>query len=255
MVPALDMVNHAHQATAYYQEDDQDGVTLRIRPNCRVPDGEEVTISYGEAKPPAEMLFSYGFIDCDTTVRELTLQLEPLEDDPLGRAKLHIFKGPPTVKLMMREGRCCWESPFAFLMCLNEEDGLDFRLLQDHAGERELRLFWQEDDVTDRTDDFETLVRDHELREVFLLRIAAVLHERVEAQLQTINKGPSQDELGPLIESDILRHGCVETASVLKRVERETLAAAVIALDAQVCGHLALWLAEQRFITISLDTR
>ena len=65
MVPGLDMVNHAHKATAVYEEDNNGDVILKIRPECQVKQGEEISISYGDAKPAAEMLFSYGFIDTE----------------------------------------------------------------------------------------------------------------------------------------------------------------------------------------------
>jgi hypothetical protein len=67
MAPVLDMANHSHSQTAYYDEDDEDNVVLLSRPGMEISIGDEVTISYGE-KSPAEMIFSYGFIDRESTV-------------------------------------------------------------------------------------------------------------------------------------------------------------------------------------------
>ncbi|EGR47793.1 uncharacterized protein TRIREDRAFT_122428 [Trichoderma reesei QM6a] len=191
MVPGLDMANHSQSHSAYYDESSDGDVVLLPRPGSKIPAGAEITISYGEAKPAAEMLFSYGFIDKDSTVKELTLHLEALPDDPLGRAKFHIYKGPPTVRLSIINDNVHWASPFLYLLILNEEDGLAFRVLQDTSGGRQLKLFWQEEDVTERTGEFETLVQNHPLHQVFKLRAVAVLEERVAMQLDRISSGPS----------------------------------------------------------------
>lgn len=241
MVPAIDMVNHAHQATAYYDEDDQGGVELRIRPNCSVSPNQEVTISYGDKKPAAEMLFSYGFIDEDSPAKKIVLHLSPIEDDPLAKAKLHIFDGPPTVTLELTDDGFKWDGPFAILMCLNEEDGLEFRILQDQEGDRQLKLFWNDEDVTERTSEFGTLIQNHELKQVFLLRTVAVLHEQVEAQLQALQAGPSKEQLEVLISSDIIRPSLAEACNKLKAVESEILATASTELETQVSIHLLAW--------------
>ncbi len=97
MVPCLDMVNHSPAPNAYYEENDKDEVVLLLRPNCDGPQsGDEIAISYGDQKSPAELLFSYGFIDLGSTLQGLVLPLEPFPDDPLAKAKLHAFGAPPT---------------------------------------------------------------------------------------------------------------------------------------------------------------
>ncbi|KAL7802116.1 hypothetical protein V8C44DRAFT_345893 [Trichoderma aethiopicum] len=187
MVPGLDMANHSQNHSAYYDESSDGDVVLLPRSGSKVQAGEEVTISYGQAKSAAEMLFSYGFIDTDSSVKELTLHLEALPDDPLGRAKFHIYKGPPTARLSITDGDAQWASPFLYLLILNEEDGLAFRVLQDTSGGRQLKLFWQDEDVTDRTGEFEALVQSHPLHQVFKLRAVAVLEERVAMQLDRMS--------------------------------------------------------------------
>lgn len=121
MVPCLDLVNHSSQATAYFEENEKGEVVLYLRKGCAVTRGEEITIDYGQDKSPAEMLFSYGFIDQSSTT-SLVLPLLPLDDDPLATAKLHAFGTPPKLELAKDENDIPhWTAPFVYLMCLNEE--------------------------------------------------------------------------------------------------------------------------------------
>ncbi|KAH7262306.1 hypothetical protein BKA59DRAFT_505339 [Fusarium tricinctum] len=232
MVPGLDMANHSHAPTAYYDEDDKDNVVLLARPGAAVSAGEEVNISYGE-KPPAEMLFSYGFIDSESTVEGLTLPLKVLPDDPLGKAKLHIFKGPPSLKLSRLSGEISWHSPFVYLMCLNEEDGLEFRVLQKEDGGRELKLFWQDEDVTTRADGFEDLIKDHPLCQIFRLRVVSVLHEVVSDHLMQLSSEISHEQLEPLRRSGLIRDDRLQTVEMLRSIESGVLESVAAALDEQ----------------------
>ncbi|KAJ4155624.1 hypothetical protein LMH87_000860 [Akanthomyces muscarius] len=237
MVPALDMVNHsAAGATAYYEEETSGDVSLRIRPGASVAAGDEINISYGDSKAAAEMLFSYGFIDPDGKTRQLTLHLESFPDDPLGLAKRRVFGGAPVVTLRQTEGGSgggdrLWDSGFVHLMCLNEEDGLEFRILQDDAGDRQLRVFWQDEDVTERAGDFETLLKDHPLQALFQLRAVSVVQERAASQLQKLAAAPSSEQLEPLIAADIIDQNHVDLVSTLKDIERSVLEAVVAELE------------------------
>ncbi|PHH74845.1 hypothetical protein CDD83_4493 [Cordyceps sp. RAO-2017] len=236
MVPGLDMANHSSRPTAYYEVDEGGDVVLLPRPDCAAPAGREVTISYGEAKPAAEMLFSYGFVDPDSAARSLTLGLEPLADDPLAKAKAAVFDGPPVVRISRPGARVEWDSPFAYLMCLNREDGLEFGLLQDTAGGRELRLLWQGDDVTERAGQLGSLIEGHRLCPVFRLRAVAVLHERVERQLaRCASDGlAGGDQLRPLVATGLLREACISDARALREAEVVLLEAAAQELDKEV---------------------
>ena len=187
LVPCIDMANHSYDANAYYEENVKDEVILLLRPGSNIEEGTEITISYGSEKSAAEMLFSYGFIDESLTASSLRLPLDPLPDDPLGRAKTHIFRGPQTLEVKEVAGKMSLASSFAYLMILNEEDGLEFRVLQDKEGGRELKMFWRDDDVTDKSDTFEALISDHELCDVFRLRVNMVLYQRVQEQLDSLS--------------------------------------------------------------------
>jgi hypothetical protein len=238
MVPGLDMVNHSHNASAYYEEED-DAVMLYKWPDSALSSDEEVTISYGDAKSAAEMLFSYGFVaQAGLTHQEMTLSLSPMPDDPLAKAKIHIFNGVPCVKVLKQDGSVRWESPFAYLLCLNEEDGLEFKVLQDVAGETQLKLFWQGEDVTDRADQFEALIQSHPLVQLFKLRTVAMLHDRVSMQLVRISSGPSRADVELLIEAGVLRSECVQGAEALREVESSILSDAVEGLEREVCLYI-----------------
>ncbi|KYK58346.1 SET domain protein [Drechmeria coniospora] len=236
MVPGLDMINHASRPTAYYEVDGDGDVVLLARPGRAMARGREVTISYGVDKSAAEMLFSYGFIDGDAVARELTLHLDPLPDDPLAKAKLHVFGRPPTVRFSRSPETDAveFESQFVFLMCLNEEDGLEFRLLQDTSGGRQLRLLWQGEDVTDRATEFESLVRGHELRDVFRLRAVTVLHQRVEGQTSKNKAAQSETERQALGGMGSPREERAQAARALLEAELQVLEAAAEALENEV---------------------
>ncbi|PHH62315.1 hypothetical protein CDD81_7235 [Ophiocordyceps australis] len=237
MVPVLDMANHASNPSAYYQVDNDGTVTLLVRPGCSLSPGDELTISYGATKSAAEMLFSYGFMDAHSTANEMLLFLDPLADDPLAEAKLHVFGTRPTLKLSCESSNVTWSCPFVYLMCLNQEDGLEFRILQQRDGTRQLKLFWQDDDVTDRADDFEALIHQHRLCRVFELRAVAVMYERVACQLDAMQSG--WQLVSKLVESDMMSNDCITAAKTLRGAEGRLLDAAAQALDHKKEGLLA----------------
>ncbi|KAH0532777.1 hypothetical protein TsFJ059_001420 [Trichoderma semiorbis] len=231
MVPGLDMANHSQTHSAYYDESSDGDVVLLPTSGSRVLSGEEITISYGQTKSSAEMLFSYGFIDHDSFVKELTLHVAPLPDDPLGAAKLRVYNGPPTVRLSLTEQGVQWSSPFLYLLVLNEEDGLAFRIAQNTSGERQLVLFWQDEEITDRTDELETLVQNHDLYQVFKLRAVAVLEERVAMQLDRISSGLSYGVTEQPQAANQPRAECMLAAETLRDLETQVLQGVAEALE------------------------
>lgn len=243
MVPVLDLANHSSDANAYYEEDSKkDQVELLRRPGTKINAGEEVTISYGEGKSGAEMLFSYGFVDPARSTDTVTLPLAPMDDDPLGRAKAHIFGRPGTVEVGRTSGNgsATWRSPFAWLACLNEEDGLEFRVLQDTGGGRELRVFWQDEDVTEHVGGFEELVRDHPLSDMFRLRVVMVVEDRVTSQLDRLRSESSVEELSSGSDAPGVRAACVDSVKTLRVQESSLLEAALQVLEEQVSLPLSL---------------
>ncbi|KAK0643050.1 hypothetical protein B0T16DRAFT_429824 [Cercophora newfieldiana] len=225
MVPCIDMVNHSRDATAHYDENAKSEVTLLLRPGVTVSEGQEVTISYGEAKSAAEMLFSYGFIDQESTTEALVLPLEPFEDDPLAKAKLVGYGEAPKLHVARDGDSVVWKSPFVHLMCVNEEDGLDFRVLQDTDGGRQLRVFWQGEDATDQTKNFESLVQNHPLGAIFRLRSVTVVQERLQTQLDLALSYDTDEDIGDV------RPECLEAAKTLRRIEVGILEDGIKALE------------------------
>lgn len=233
MVPCVDMANHSNDPDAYYDEDSEGDVEILLRPGFTVKTGDEVSITYGKFKSAAEMLFSYGFIDPSSSSKdEMTLAVESFPDDPLAQAKVHMFGGLPTVRLSRTDGKLTWESAFLHFMVLNEEDGLDFRILQDNDGGRELRLFWQEEDVTGRAQDFETITKDHPHSLLFRLRAVTVLAQQLSNQLDRIRSVP-EGTTG-------VRKACVEFSKVLKDIEGSLLEDTLSSLEKEVSCLLVL---------------
>jgi hypothetical protein len=233
MVPCIDMVNHASDPNSYYEQTSSSYATLLLRPNIKLDAGSEITISYGSSKTDAEMLFSYGFIDTESTMKALTLPIEPFPDDPLGKAKVVAFGEPPTVKLSDDEDGCHWESPFLHFMCLNEEDGLDFKVLQETDGSRsQLRVFWQGDDVTESTKTFESLTKDHDLQDIFRLRVVALLQDRIRQQLERLYE--SEATIAPFSETLLVDSDRRRNATRLRNGEITILEKAFSSIEMQV---------------------
>ena len=181
------MANHSSEANAYDEEMHGNGISLILRPGLKVEPGVEVTISYGESKSNPEMLFSYGFMDEKSACNELILSLETSPDDPLGKAKSAAFNGPQIARISEIDGKIIWDSSFLYFSVLNEEDGLDFKIpLQIDGSSGAWRVFWQESDVTDEIASFKALVAAHELRDIFELRAAVVLQDRIREQLERL---------------------------------------------------------------------
>ncbi|KAI1632995.1 hypothetical protein F4809DRAFT_644891 [Biscogniauxia mediterranea] len=219
MVPCLDLVNHSSNANAYFEENSRDEVTLLLRNGSKVSHGEEITIDYGQDKSAAEMLFSYGFIDTQSIAKKVILPLEPIQDDPLGKAKLHAFGPTPVLEIKDDGGGVQWSAPFVYLMCLNEEDGLEFKVLQETDGSRHLKMHWQGVDITETPKAVQELIKGHDLQQVFQLRAVTVVLETVDQHLQKINS-PNQptNSIPGLVRAEVL-----QAASHLRAVESDLL--------------------------------
>lgn len=144
------------------------------------------------------------------------------------------------MQLRRTDGVLKWHSPFLHLMCLNEEDGLDFRILQDNEGGRQLRMFWQDKDVTERAADFEELTREHALCSVFRLRAVSILLQQMVDQLERLRSPPQDEDGNPLhVDASDLRPVCVQAAATLKEIEGSLLEATVAALEKEQQDLLA----------------
>lgn len=95
------------------------------------------------------MIFSYGFLEHDMAdARQLFLDLDIPDDDPLKPAKKAVCGEAPGLRLFRTEdGGADWESAFVWWACVNEEDGLDFGVVQSVDGQRELKVFWKGNEI------------------------------------------------------------------------------------------------------------
>lgn len=132
MAPFIDMANHSREPSAIYERPEgSSDVLLQLRPGVKVAAGDEITISYGADKSPAELLFSYGFNDDVHRARNMVLEIDRDLDDPFAKAKLAAWGQRPSTRLYLAEsGEPLFESPFLYFMLLNEEDGLGFKFTQ-----------------------------------------------------------------------------------------------------------------------------
>ena len=190
MVPLIDMGNHAsgEDTVALYDTDNDGNAILLLRDRQSVTPGSEITITYGDEKGACEMLFSYGFVeDAMASAKELFLDLDIPNDDPLKIAKKHASRSPPGFRVFNQGGSIGWEGPFVWLLCVNEEDGLEFKLLQLNDGERELKVFWNNIEISDVTGLKKLLEADPKW-DIFQLRAAVTLRDRIAQQLSALHK-------------------------------------------------------------------
>lgn len=187
------MINHSSSPNAYYERTSEHEVSLLLRPNIELEAGSEITINYGAFKSEAEMLYSYGFIDQNSCSKSLTLPLNPPLGDPLSKAKLASYSGFPNFQVFAEEGSTKWRSSFAYFICLNEEDGLEFKTLQQVDGTQgPLKVFWQGSDVSSCTENFESYISNHALCDVFQLRVVTLLQDQIHQQLERLNQSQKQ---------------------------------------------------------------
>lgn len=205
MVPCIDMANHTSgdSTSALYETDNDGNAVLLLREGKRLASNDEVTITYGDEKGACEMLFSYGFIEQSvTSAQELFLDLTIPDDDPLKLAKEAVAHSAPGFRLFIHGDSTDWESSFVWLLCVNEEDGLEFKVLQNNDGERELQASWKDEEITDMSNLFARLKLEP-LWNIFELRAIATLQSRVEQQLLRLESSKaSVDELLTIGEID-----------------------------------------------------
>ena len=236
VVPCIDMANHASgdETTAFYATASDGIAVLRLRPGKKVYPGDEITISYGDEKGACEMLYSYGFIE-DTMIsaKELYLELDIPDDDPLGKLKRQVAKVPPGFRLYLQtqDDRTGWEGAFVWLCCINEEDGLEFKELQDNNGERELQASWKDQDISD-FESFQETLKNEPTWDIYQLRATVLLYERVTQQLLRLES--SEKYVQELWESEDLDDHVYDKAMKLRDLEQSLLLQAFEEFDTKV---------------------
>lgn len=147
---------------------------------------------YGDDKPASEMIFSYGFLDKERTdAKQIILELDIPDGDPLKMAKKVFCKDPPAVRLIsapaLSESATTWHSLFVWWASVNEEDGLDFGVLQLNDGSKELKATWKGQNVENSAHLRDLLAADP-LWDIFQLRAAVIVLERLGTQLSVLNE-------------------------------------------------------------------
>lgn len=230
-VPVIDMANHAsgEKTTALYETDSDGNAILLLREGKRLTLGQEVTITYGDEKGACEMLFSYGFLESSVaSAKVLFLSLDIPDDDPLKLAKKAFFQSAPGFRVFERGGDVKWEGCFVWLICVNEEDGLQFRLLQDHDGPKTLQASWNDQEIEEDTD-FKVFLEETPLWDVFQLRAITTLQSRVEEQLLQLEK--SKSNVADVLESGVCNKSTTDSVMKLRDLEESLLLHAYSAFD------------------------
>lgn len=197
---------------------------------------------YGDEKAAAEMVFSYGFLESSTrSARQIFLDLDISNDDPLKLAKKAFCKEVAGVRLSVDSSdpeHTQWDSPFIWWACVNEEDGLDFNVLQTTDGGKELRAIWKGEDFGDPENFRDKLAADP-LWDVFQLRAVVILLGRLEAQLSILQQ---TEEIISDVRKDenllntIFRPDIFGTVSRMRKLEADLLSKGIDDLVQSVRG-------------------
>ncbi|MCJ1384085.1 hypothetical protein MMC17_007201 [Xylographa soralifera] len=228
LVPCIDMANHGSgdATNALYETDAHGNAVLVLVTGKTAKAGEELLITYGDDKGACEMVFSYGFIDPNlVNARSLFLDIEIPDDDPLKLAKIEAFDAAPGFRVYTSCDEVSWYGPFVWLQCVNEEDGLEFRVLQCNNGEKELQVSWN-GAIIDGVIALEKCLERSNMWDVFRLRAYVAIVQRIKVQLiehETLNE--AREEL--TTTEHIVRPRIEKIALALSRLEAKLLHQAV----------------------------
>lgn len=234
MVPVVDMANHAavdHYNARFEVDQDAGSVLLVVQDDKSIKAGEEATIMYG-AGGACEMIFSYGFLEEQAnSAREMFLTLSIPDDDPFRLAKMRFAQEAPGVRIYVDEAdQVCWDSTFVWWACVNQEDGLDFRVEQTVDGDMDLKASWKNGDLT--AHQLRAALLEDRLRDVFVLRATVMVQQRVEEQGMRL--AASEDDFDQALPDDQIRSWVYETIGRLRRLELDLLTRAFQTLEQEV---------------------
>ena len=236
MVPCLDLVNHASEEAkiAQYDIDDDGNAVLRLREGKHLSTRDEITISYGDDKGACEMLFSYGFIEASMeTAHVVFLDLDVPDDDPLKYAKRATCSDVPGVFLSNKDWIVEFKSPFVWLICVNEEDGLSLVRV---PGESKPQILWKGSVIKD-TGELERKLREEDKWDLFDLRANVILQNRIAEQLKCLEN--TEVMFGD--ESKKVDSSRVPSILKLRELEFSLLHEVHDVLETKVCGDFFWW--------------
>lgn len=146
-----------------------------------------------------------------------------------------MFESAPILRVIDLGDEIMWTGDFVWLMCVNEEDGLSFRVLQGVDGERQLIVLWDGEEV--EVGKIEGLLERGKRWEVFQLRATILVQERLEIQLGHLERAEEEVARMKGDEGDEGEMGVgseeIEIARRLRELETKLLDRAVEALEEQ----------------------
>lgn len=231
MVPVLDMANHVsgNKRNARFEVDASGNILLVREVGANLEAGEEVNITYG-AGGACETIFSYGFLDEGASnAREIFLSLDIPLDDPLRIPKKAAAKEPPGVRIFVdSEGLAQWEGTLVWWAAVNEEDGLDFQVVECEDGTRELRTLWENEEFN--STNLRARLAADEHFDIFRLRATVLVQERVDLQkAELLHSEEAYAEASLRVD-----HSLREVLNRLRSLEFDLLTSASNTLDKQV---------------------
>ena len=183
------------------------------------------------------MVFSYGFLERDMAdAHQLFLDLDIPDDDPLKHAKKAVCDATPGFRLFTPFGSTSidWESPFVWWSCINEEDGLEFRVLQLNEGGRELKAAWKGQDI-ETSEQLLDMLKMDSMWHIFLLRALVTVQDRVANQLAQLQESDEYvQEWCGRVDDPVIRAPVRDIAIKLRVLEVAFLEKAFRDLDIKV---------------------
>jgi hypothetical protein len=161
-----------------------------------------------------------------TSAKVMFLDLDIPDDDPLRPAKMYVSKVAPGFRIFEHDGAVEWESDFIWLVVVNEEDGLDFKVRQTTDGKSDVQSFWKEQELD--TVNLRGQLEQDPSWDVFQLRATVLLQNRVDAQIETLK------ESNGVKREDTMRDMPWRLAERLRSLELDLLERAASMLDSQV---------------------
>jgi hypothetical protein len=161
------------------------------------------------------------------SAKVMFLSLDIPDDDPLKPAKIFVSTAAPGFRIFEKADETDWESDFIWLVVINEEDGLDFKLRQTIDGKREVQALWKDQELDD-TSKLRSYLQEDPLWDVFQLRATVLLQNRAETQIEALH-----DNQHPNREASV-RDVPWRLAERLRSLELELLERAVASFEGQV---------------------
>jgi len=232
MVPVLDMANHTVPANCSFDVTSTNEGVLLLEKDVKLKSGDEVFISYGDSKSPLEILFSYGFLpDYTQSAGSILLVLPTPNNDPLGPPKAAIAQKEscaPGIRVFQTDDGFEWASELLWLLIVNEEDGLEFKVVYGTGLRRELAMFWRDKEVTLRG--LKEVLEKDKLFDLLKLRASVIVLQQLDRQWKELDE-TSLDFAASLTgeyDADLL-----DAAKKLRQMEEDLLNSARESIEKQ----------------------